>query len=321
MINEKNVLGEELPAPGNPLSEPVEQPADNSEPGVGNQPTDATEPGTGNQFTETSEPATEKHSIDPAEPNPTIIQPINEMEVHHHGHVHETKKWKEYVFQFFMLFLAVFCGFLAEYQLEQTIERHKEKEYIGSFVNDLKLDTARMQAVIRAITNTNTGIDSLLAISNTLTDVEHIGQFCYYYISYCTRSNIVVSNEGTLQQLKNAGGLRVIKNKGAVDSIMLYDAYNKGLDGQAARYRDNVVKGLDASDYIFDWTNFDEKDPKSLLTLQAISLINPTKEQLQYFINRVIKQKGVSIIYQRYLRDQYQRASRILPFLQKEYSM
>ena len=36
------------------------------------------------------------------------------MEVHHHGHVHETKKWKEYLFQFLMLFLAVFCGFLAE---------------------------------------------------------------------------------------------------------------------------------------------------------------------------------------------------------------
>ncbi len=35
-----------------------------------------------------------------------------EMEVHHHGHIHEKKKWKEYVFQFFMLFLAVFSEFL-----------------------------------------------------------------------------------------------------------------------------------------------------------------------------------------------------------------
>ncbi len=33
------------------------------------------------------------------------------MEVHHHGHVHEKKKWKEYLSQFLMLFLAVFCGF------------------------------------------------------------------------------------------------------------------------------------------------------------------------------------------------------------------
>ena len=28
-----------------------------------------------------------------------------------------------------MLFLAVFCGFLAEYQLEHTIEHRKEKQY------------------------------------------------------------------------------------------------------------------------------------------------------------------------------------------------
>jgi len=32
------------------------------------------------------------------------LQP-SDMEVHHHGHVHEKKKWKEYLFQFLMLFL------------------------------------------------------------------------------------------------------------------------------------------------------------------------------------------------------------------------
>jgi hypothetical protein len=243
------------------------------------------------------------------------------MEIHPHGHVHEQKKWKEYVFQFFMLFLAVFCGFLAEYYLEQTIERHREKEYIGGFINDLKLDTAQIQLRSRNITNTVKGIDSLLAITKNLTGIENVRLFCYYYIKYVPTSIILVSNEGTMQQLKNAGGLRLIKNKGAVDSIMLYDSYNRGIEGQAARYRDNVVKGLDASDFVFDWTTFDGVDPKSLLASEAVFLANPTKGQLQYFVNRVIKQKGVSIIYQRYLEDQYQRAKRILPFLQKEYNL
>jgi len=57
---------------------------------------------------------------------PQTIHPklqSEKMEVHHHGHVHEKKKWKEYLFQFLMLFLAVFCGFLAEYQLEHKIEK------------------------------------------------------------------------------------------------------------------------------------------------------------------------------------------------------
>ena len=124
-----------------------------------------------------------------------------------------------------------------------------------------------------------------------------------------------------MQQLKNAGALRLIKNKGALDSLLLYDSHNKGIAVQGERYRDNVVKALDASDYIFNWATFDRVDPNTLLTSQPVSLASPTKQQLQYFINRVIKQRGVSIIYQRYLEDQLQRASRMLPFLEKEYNL
>jgi hypothetical protein len=229
------------------------------------------------------------------------------MEVHHHGHVHERRKWKEYVFQFFMLFLAVFCGFLAEYQLEQTIERHREKEYIEAFTNDLKLDTAQIQMRSRNISNTAKGIDSMLALAKDLTTIEQKRLFCYYYIKYVPTSILLVSNDGTMQQLKNAGGLRLIKNRKAVDSIMTYDSYNRGIEGQAVRYRDNVVKALDASDHIFDWNTFDKVEAQSLLTSDAIFLANPSKEELQYFINRVIKQKGVSLIYRRFLEEQYRR--------------
>jgi hypothetical protein len=50
------------------------------------------------------------------------------MEVHAHTHTPSPpagragKKWTHYFWEFLMLFLAVFCGFLAEYQLEHKIE-------------------------------------------------------------------------------------------------------------------------------------------------------------------------------------------------------
>ena len=44
------------------------------------------------------------------------------METHHHTHT-PRKKWTHYLWEFLMLFLAVFCGFLAEYQLEHKIEK------------------------------------------------------------------------------------------------------------------------------------------------------------------------------------------------------
>ncbi len=41
-----------------------------------------------------------------------------------------------------MLFLAVFCGFLAEYQLEHVIEHQREKGYMKNMLEDLKANTA-----------------------------------------------------------------------------------------------------------------------------------------------------------------------------------
>src|ERR1700752_3351964 len=63
------------------------------------------------------------------------------MEVHAHSHT-PRKKWTHYFWEFLMLFLAVFCGFLAENQREHIVEHQREKQFIKSFIEDLKTDTA-----------------------------------------------------------------------------------------------------------------------------------------------------------------------------------
>jgi hypothetical protein len=55
------------------------------------------------------------------------------MEVHTHSHT-APKKWTHYLWEFLMLFLAVFCGFLAENIREQSVERHRENQFIQSFI-------------------------------------------------------------------------------------------------------------------------------------------------------------------------------------------
>ena len=76
------------------------------------------------------------------------------MEVHAHSHPStgsgHRKKWTHYFWEFIMLFLAVFCGFLAEYQLEHKIEKEKSRQYILSFYEDLKKDTASFSSVIKS---------------------------------------------------------------------------------------------------------------------------------------------------------------------------
>ena len=65
------------------------------------------------------------------------------MKVHAHSNTLR-KKWTHYLFEFFMLFLAVFCGFLAESLRESQVLKHTAGKYVESFYEDLKTDTARM---------------------------------------------------------------------------------------------------------------------------------------------------------------------------------
>ncbi len=155
---------------------------------------------------------------------PNIQQNNENMEVHHHGHVHEKKKWKEYLFQFIMLFLAVFLGFLAEFQLEQTIERHREKEYIISMIEDAKTDTANLQRSITINTLRAKHLDTLGALCLNYNASGRNDNEIFKLSGYSQiHANVVRLTERTIQQLKNAGGMRLIKSKPAIDSIILYD--------------------------------------------------------------------------------------------------
>ena len=61
-----------------------------------------------------------------------------------------------------MLFLAVFCGFLAENQREHYIEKVRARQYARSLVNDLKRDTVMVNWIIGEMKSSNRWTDSLI---------------------------------------------------------------------------------------------------------------------------------------------------------------
>jgi hypothetical protein len=83
------------------------------------------------------------------------------MEVHHHSHT-PRKKWTHYFWEFLMLFLAVFCGFLAENQREHMVEHRREKEFMRSMVDDLYRDTAAINGGIRLVENRLKKLDTAI---------------------------------------------------------------------------------------------------------------------------------------------------------------
>ena len=152
------------------------------------------------------------------------------MEVHHHSHT-SRKKWTHYFWEFLMLFLAVFCGFLAEYALEHKIEKDREKQFIKSLANDIRSDIAQLNSVIGRRDEKIQRLDSLLYLVN-LPDYKEHGSSIYFNAIHTARLVDVrfTANNGTLQQLKNAGGLRLIRNRAVVDSITHYDVSVRNIE-------------------------------------------------------------------------------------------
>ena len=194
-------LAKENPAVENILGPPVAEAPHVSNP----------EPQTSSAFTENATEA-DKNSQ------------LTNMEVHKHPHhITHKKKWPEYLLEFFMIFFAVFLGFLAENTREHILESNREKEYVKSFYEDLTADENDLQSNIVFLKNQ---IQEAALLQNLMLNIssKQPANRIYMYLRGITRSSsgLVYPNDRTIVQLRNAGGMRLIKNKGVSDSMVGY---------------------------------------------------------------------------------------------------
>jgi hypothetical protein len=176
------------------------------------------------------------------------------MEVHRHPHT-ARKAWTNYVWEFFMLFLAVFCGFLAEWQLERTIENHREKQFIRSLVEDLKRDTSQVRFYMQHNRFMLSYCDSVQhCVGNS--DIFKNSNSFYNYSRELARFTRYYPTDRTIQQLKNAGNMRLIRDWNVSNAITDYDSKTKflaeldeQLNEQIIKYREFLIEFLDLSSY------------------------------------------------------------------------
>jgi len=153
-----------------------------------------------------------------------------EIHSHHHDHPqHKEKLWIHYALEFFMLFLAVFCGFLAENFREHQVEKEREKQFISSLINDLRLDTIWLNTVTKSATSRMKNLDSAILVLSELNNNE-MPVSIYQNLRQSTIQIMFFPNNGTVTQLKYSGGMRLITNTGAVDSIEAYDRLMRRLE-------------------------------------------------------------------------------------------
>jgi hypothetical protein len=164
------------------------------------------------------------------------------MEVHKHPHhVTHKKKWGEYVLEFLMIFLGVTLGFIAENMRENIAERSREKAYIKSIIEDLRNDTLNLAWLGREEDSINHSIDTILLYYNDFGNPSNLAlnRNIYSLLGY----PVFTYTDRTIQQLKNSGGMRLIKNRTAANDITKYDNKVRNLQNNAA-FVDNYFQFL-----------------------------------------------------------------------------
>jgi hypothetical protein len=152
------------------------------------------------------------------------------MEVHHHVHGSpdkggtSRKKWTHYFWEFLMLFLAVFCGFLAEYQLEHKIERDRSKQFLQSMLVDVRTNIVILDSLVNQnqiiVANHDSLVNWLLMDSASVDRAAFARKMGPVWIR-----NYFVRRE-TYDQMKASGALRYVGKIDFIKKLMEYERIN-----------------------------------------------------------------------------------------------
>jgi len=256
------------------------------------------------------------------------IEKNNLMEVHHHSH--GGNYWKQYLKEFLMLFLAVFVSFLAESYLDFRTERHKEKDYLITLKNDLQSDTTNINFSLR-------NSDSLTIYSKRLSylvynynkSIESQIQLYDCGIHIVTNLIDVPFSQGTLNQLKNSGGLRLIRNKDIVNAITDYDNAIQIIQRQFSAVMERLSEVHNSEKSIF-YHAFWKQHPRSRAVeidtasiiksfqIRGTALLDDKQQQLIQLDNAENLHLGYVAFYNNMCLKQKERAEKLLKLIEKE---
>jgi hypothetical protein len=261
------------------------------------------------------------------------------MEVHHHAHT-ARKRWTHYFWEFLMLFLAVFCGFLAEYQLEHKIEKERARKYMYDMVENLKYDTIRYNRNLVKNEAIGKQLDSFRAEISRAVNGQINGNRLYELWIKCSNFNTVVFNRTAITQLKNSGSFRLIKNDILSSSISdYYERKISACEEQEENLRRANERLSISSARFFYYEPFDamlstettfkelipdsiiKKKNKILSSNPPLTLLNSNPADLKLLYNDVAMKESAMKGYNAFLRWARETALALMQEIGNEYHL
>jgi hypothetical protein len=246
------------------------------------------------------------------------------MEVHHHSHT-PRKKWTHYFWEFLMLFLAVFSGFLAENWREHIVEHQRANIYASSLYKELKKDTVQLNHLITWTLDNSKRFDTLCMLASERPKGVTNGKL-YYYSGFTGSSVFFSSRNSTLEQLKSSGNLRIMNTEIAL-KLSDYDKSIKDLESDYTFFKTEyeTITGLRLK--IFDGITsvnlFTGRDKRRDSVFQLDPpLLNDDPKLMKEFIGWV---KSEGNWWRSNVRDNLnplkEQATELISLLQKEYHL
>lgn len=230
-----------------------------------------------------------------------------------------------------MLFLAVFCGFLAENKREHIVEGHRAKEYAKSLLTDMRLDTGELRRGINVTRFTMSSIDSIIAISKRMSGTRTIPRSFYYYSKFISQSFRVDWSRATIDQLIQSGNLRYFRNKELVSLINDYYSLQGLIAGQnqiEGTHRDKTMELRNSillnRYYFLEDFNFSvysmPSEHNDSLDFEMVPLQDDAIRQMDKYLNYLIDRKWrMGILINNYYITAQQKAIGIIEALESSY--
>jgi len=270
-----------------------------------------------------------QNEITPTQELETInsTQETENMEVHHHAHdpaaPHHKKNWKNYFWEFLMLFLAVFCGFLAEYQLEHKIEGDREKVYIHNMYDDLKDDIANFSEYDQTTSDVLITIDSMMLLMKSPEKDLHSNRI-YYLARKATMNpkNFFSLNSRTFEQMKHSGHLRLIRNPKVAENVSKYYYSQQMIELQNDILKDRISDYMQSAGKVLDAQVLFQifKDKKELKG-NSIQFITNNPQYINMFLTNAQYYYGSRKVQNERCRERSKIAQQLLELIKNEYHL
>ena len=144
------------------------------------------------------------------------------METHaHHLHKSPSHGWKQYFFEFFMLFLAVTLGFFVENQREHFVEKQRAREFASNLLFDISNDTSRLNGLAIYQEWKEKSLDTLIILLNTTRKECDAAQF-YHKLRALDSWRITTGYSDTYDDLKTSGLMRYYTKNGLAEKLKEY---------------------------------------------------------------------------------------------------